>query len=130
MEKVKRKPGRPIGHPKAGGRVKGTPNHATVEVKQLARVHGPAAIERLAEIAFGTIFNETEAVKTLSQMISDKVNTQDIARFARQTFASRPDITCVAAIKELLDRGYGRAPQPIDGDGEGGPIKWIVEWEK
>ena len=30
----------------------------------------------------------------------------------------------VAAIKELLDRGYGKAVQPVDGDGEGGPIKF------
>jgi hypothetical protein len=29
----------------------------------------------------------------------------------------------VSAIKEILDRGYGKAPQPIDGDGEGGAVK-------
>lgn len=29
----------------------------------------------------------------------------------------------VAAIKEILDRGYGKAVQPVDGDGEGGPVK-------
>jgi hypothetical protein len=28
----------------------------------------------------------------------------------------------VAAIRELFDRGHGRCPQPIDGDGAGGPI--------
>lgn len=28
----------------------------------------------------------------------------------------------VAACRELLDRGYGKAPQPHDGDGEGGPV--------
>jgi hypothetical protein len=28
----------------------------------------------------------------------------------------------VAAIRELFDRGHGRCPQPIDGDGLGGPI--------
>ncbi len=28
----------------------------------------------------------------------------------------------IAATRELLDRGYGKSPQPIDGDGEGGPI--------
>ena len=28
----------------------------------------------------------------------------------------------VAAIRELFDRGHGRCPQPIDGDGQGGPI--------
>ena len=29
----------------------------------------------------------------------------------------------VECIKVLLDRGYGRPPQPVDGDGEGGPIQ-------
>ena len=28
----------------------------------------------------------------------------------------------VAACRELLDRGYGKAPQPLDGDGQGGPV--------
>lgn len=28
----------------------------------------------------------------------------------------------VAAANSILDRGYGKPTQPIDGDGEGGPI--------
>jgi hypothetical protein len=38
----------------------------------------------------------------------------------------------VAAIKELLDRGYGRAPQAVSGDPDGEPVvvKHIVEWLK
>ncbi|MFG5120863.1 DUF5681 domain-containing protein [Methylorubrum sp. POS3] len=28
----------------------------------------------------------------------------------------------VSAASAILDRGYGKATQPIDGDGEGGPI--------
>lgn len=31
----------------------------------------------------------------------------------------------VSAANYLLDRGWGKAAQPIDGDGEGGPI--VVE---
>jgi hypothetical protein len=36
----------------------------------------------------------------------------------------------VAAAKELLDRAYGKAPQALDGDGKGGPIKveHVVRW--
>lgn len=34
----------------------------------------------------------------------------------------------VSAIKEILDRGYGKSPQPMDGDGDGGPIKLTVSW--
>jgi hypothetical protein len=81
--------------PHSGGRLKGTPNHATVEIKELARVHGPAVIARLVE---------------LSRDPSGAV--------------------AVSASRELLDRGYGKAPQPHDGDGQGGPMKWIVGWEK
>lgn len=35
----------------------------------------------------------------------------------------------IMATKELLDRGYGKATQPVDGDGEGGPIKLSVSWQ-
>lgn len=83
--------GRPKGLPHTGGRIKGTPNHATAEIKQLAQVHGPAVIARLVE---------------LSRDPSGSV--------------------AVSASRELLDRGYGRAPQPHDGDGHGGPITIVV----
>lgn len=33
----------------------------------------------------------------------------------------------VAAAQVLLDRAYGKAPQAIDGDGEGGPVKQVLE---
>lgn len=32
----------------------------------------------------------------------------------------------VSAANSILDRGYGKAPQPIDGDGEGGPLQVII----
>ena len=85
-----------MGHPKAGGRAKGTPNKATLEIKELARVHGPEVIARLV---------------TLTRDPSGAV--------------------AVSASRELLDRGYGKAPQPQDGDGQGGPItvKHIISWE-
>jgi len=60
-----------------GGRQKGTPNKATVEIKDAAREHGAAAITRLAHLM---VKAESEAAQ-------------------------------VAACKEILDRGYGKAPQ-------------------
>lgn len=33
-----------------------------------------------------------------------------------------PPAARVAAANSLLDRGWGKPAQPIDGDGEGGPI--------
>jgi hypothetical protein len=76
------------GHAKAGGRVKGTPNHATSEIKELCRKHCPAAVIELARLATHA---ESEQAR-------------------------------VGAIRELFDRGYGKAPQPHDGDGEGGAM--------
>jgi hypothetical protein len=73
---------------KTGGRAKGTLNKVTIELKELARVHGPAGVEKLARLAAH----------------------------------SKNEMVCVAAIKELFDRGYGKAPQPHDGDGQGGPV--------
>ena len=36
----------------------------------------------------------------------------------------------IEAIKVLLDRGYGRPPQPITGeDGEGEPRRLVIEWQ-
>jgi len=38
-----------------------------------------------------------------------------------------PDAARVAASTALLDRGWGKPSQPLDGDGQGGAIK--VTWE-
>jgi len=32
----------------------------------------------------------------------------------------------VAASVALLDRGWGKPTQPVDGDGEGGPVRFVV----
>ena len=34
----------------------------------------------------------------------------------------------VAAIKEIFDRGWGKAAQPHTGDGGTGPMKMVVSW--
>lgn len=82
------------GHARVGGRVKGTPNKATAEIKELSRVHGPAGVERL-----------------------------------RQLMHDPSGAVAVSAIRELLDRGFGKSPQPHDGDGQGGPVRIIFRWE-
>ncbi len=71
------------GRTPGAGRKPGVPNKATAEVKDLARVHGAAAIKRLSELLTGA---ESEQAQ-------------------------------VAAAKELLDRGYGKASQPIEHSG-------------
>ena len=39
---------------KTGGRKAGTPNKATAEIRQIAAVHGPAAIKRLVALMKGS----------------------------------------------------------------------------
>ena len=74
--------GRPKGLPRTGGRVKGTPNKATADIKALARVHTAAAMKELARLALEA---ESERAR-------------------------------VAAIKELFDRGFGKASQLLGSD--------------
>ena len=82
---------------KFGGRVTGTPNKATAEVKALAREYGLVAIERLAELA------------GLRDGISPAANAQGQ----------------IVALRELLDRGYRRSVQPLGPDPDE-PIQDVI----
>lgn len=76
---------------KTGGRVKGTPNKATADIKALAQQFGPEAIQELA-----TLMTTSESHQ------------------AR-----------IAAAKELLDRGYGKAMQGVELTGKDGqPVEF------
>jgi hypothetical protein len=72
------------------GRKLGVPNKATREIKELAQVHGPAAIGRLALLA-GLVPGQPGAESEQAQIM---------------------------ACRELLDRGFGKATQIIAGDEE------------
>jgi hypothetical protein len=43
--------------------------------------------------------------------------------------ASESDAARVSAAKELLDRGYGKSPQPQTGEGGTGPMKLELSWQ-
>lgn len=76
------------GAPKTGGRVKGVPNKATRDIKALAQVYTAKAIEELAKLA-GMIDGEGKAESEQAR---------------------------ISALKELLDRGHGKAAQSVDLD--------------
>jgi hypothetical protein len=80
------------------GRPPGVLNKATADIKLLAREHGPAAVQRLAELA-GFIPNVPPA---------------------------KLEATQIAAIHELLDRGYGRSAQAISLEGDGAVLGLIM----
>lgn len=75
---------------KTGGRVKGTPNKLTADVKEIARGYGPEIIGLLIKMARD---DET------------------------------PHAAKVAAMKEIMDRGYGKSTQPISGAEDAPPIQ-------
>jgi hypothetical protein len=75
------------GRREGAGRKPGVPNKVSGEIREVARQFGPSCIQRLAEFA-GLIEGERA-----------------------ETHAAQ-----IAAIKELLDRGYGRATMPVAGD--------------
>ena len=82
-----------------GGRRPGTPNKHPSEIKAIAAQHGPAIITKLAELAGVLPGNVAE---------SHAVQVQ--------------------AMKELLDRGYGKATQPLSGDPDGPPLAIEFTW--
>jgi hypothetical protein len=80
------------------GRKPGVPNKATAEIKTLAREFGPAAIAKLAQ---------------LSGLIANKPGAEN-------------ESARIAAIKELLDRGYGKAMQPTDITSNGDTVRYVI----
>lgn len=89
---------------KTGGRKAGTPNKATGEAKELARIHGPAAIRRAAEGA---------------GLIVDPRTKKPVGMYESETAQ-------MMALNTILDRAYGKATQPISGGDEAGAI--IFGW--
>ena len=71
----------------------------------------------------GTPNKVTAEIKAIAQ----KHGPAAVRELARLATEADQGSTRVAAIKELLDRGYGKAAQPVTGaDGEG-PIQHAVE---
>jgi len=81
------------------GRKPGVPNKNTGEIREVAQQYGPAVITRLAELA---------ALTPGTPADSHAVQ--------------------VAAMKELLDRGFGRETQPIAGDADAAPLQVDFRW--
>ncbi len=78
---------------KTGGRVAGTLNKSTRDIKEMAQKY------------------TADALNTLHSIM--KSSQQDAAR--------------VAASREILDRGHGKASQPITGAGDGPIVVQIVK---
>src|SRR3990167_3613771 len=63
----------------------------------------------------------TRDIRVLAQVHSDKA-IKELARLATQ---AESEAARVAAIKELLDRGYGKSKQPVEHDVGEGLEDWL-----
>ena len=69
-----------------GGRKPGTPNKATRDIRELAQVHSTEAVQELAKLA----------------------------GLVKGTKGAESEQARIAALKEVLDRGHGKATQAVD----------------
>jgi hypothetical protein len=66
----------------------------------------------------------TADIKALAQVHAATAMTE----LARLATAAESEAARVAAIKELFDRGFGKARQPITGDDDAPPIQQVIRW--
>src|SRR5690242_1389756 len=85
---------------KTGGRRRGTPNKSTADIRAIAQCYGESAIQSLAQLA-GLIPNQPAAA-------AEQVRVQ--------------------ALRELLDRGYGKATTLIGSDETAAPLAIDFRW--
>ena len=71
----------------------------------------------------GTPNKATADIKALAQVYTNEA-VEELAVIMR---GSDSEAARVAAIKELLDRGHGKVPQAVTGEG-GGPIAMAITW--
>lgn len=93
------------GKTEGAGRKKGSVNKIKKKIQELAEPYGEKALEVLHEIMMrGSLTYDLDGSITGGAKDGDRI----------------------AAAKELLDRGYGKAPQAITG-GDGGALKVSFE---
>lgn len=115
------------GQRKTGGRKKGTPNKVVSEIKTLARQYGPEVIEKLVKLmrgqdeAFGRLEGKIEKVP------GDSDEMRNVLGELIAILSARNVQNELAAGKELLDRGWGKAAQPVIGaDGEAFVFSFVM----
>lgn len=87
---------------KTGGRLLGTPNKTTADIRAAAAVFGPGAVRKLAELA---------------GMATDADG---------KPIPPGPPATQFAALGMILDRAHGRALQSISGEAGASPVAFAL----
>lgn len=97
---------------KTGGRKPGTPNKAHVGGRELAEKWGPAAVQKIAQLA-GLV-----EVRTIVP------NDQGDGEIERVTYPgmAASEAVRMTALQTIVDRAYGKPTQPVGGDPDASPI--------
>ena len=72
----------------------------------------------------GALNKSTRDIKALAQ----KHTPGALKTLVSVMSKSDSDAARVSAAKELLDRGYGKSPQPQTGEGGTGPVLLAIQW--
>ena len=94
------------GEPKTGGRVAGTPNKSTAEVRELAGLYGPTALAELARLA--TNADSEQARVSACKELLDRAygrSTQIMERTEPVIDNKYSDLEIARRIAFLLNRG-------------------------
>jgi hypothetical protein len=101
---------RPKGTPRTGGRLPGTPNHATAEIKELARKAGPEIVGMF--LAFARNPKKPDAIRLQAgKELLDRGYGKPV-----QPLGSDPDEPIVVQIIRFAD-----LPKEIEGDADPSP---------
>ncbi len=72
----------------------------------------------------GSLNKATKEIRTIARPYAPSA----VKELARIMAKSDSDQARVAAIKELLDRGYGKSPATMAGEDGEGPAELVIKW--
>ena len=112
--------GKAKGQEKTGGRKKGTPNKVVPEIRLLARQHGAETIKKLLALMRGSDARLAKLERKIDKLPADSDEMGKLLMQLLALLTARNPANELGAAKEMLDRGWGKAAQPVTGaDGEG-----------
>jgi hypothetical protein len=94
------------GEPKTGGRIAGTPNKSTAEIRELAGQYGPTALAELARL--GANANSEQARVSACKEILDRAygkSTQVMERYDHVIEEEIDDLELARKLAYLLSKG-------------------------
>jgi hypothetical protein len=83
-----------------------------------------AANGRLGGRPKGSVNKATADIR----LLAGKYGPEALKELFRLAKEAESESARVSAIKEILDRGFGKSPQPLSGDPDGHPIALQVSW--